>query len=366
MRRTAAAMLILFCGLVATGAALAQAVMRGDGPAPAAEPFRINRADPALDAIIAPGTKPELMADGFGLNEGPVWIRDGGRGYLIIGGLMDNALYKITPDKEVSVFLEYAGYSGDQPDNVGTQTRSGRAHVLLIGPSCAGLDPEGRLLWCAMQDRELKRLEKNGRISTVASGHDGRRFSGPNDIAVRANGDIYLTDNDYGLRGAGNSPLKEMSNGVWLIRADGSTERLLTRVALGGPPNGITLSPDEKYLYLSAGRKMMRYEVLTDGTLGAGALFTEGDGIGDGMKVDRNGNVYSSGGAGPGIIRITSPEGTLLGTLHLPIYGGEPKKQICATNLGFGDNDARSLYVTACDAVYRIRLKATGILPGPA
>ena len=343
----------------------AAGVMRGDGPAPEPKAFHVNRADPALDTIVAPDAKLELMAEGFGLNEGPVWVRDGKGGYLIVGGLLDNALYKITPEKEVSVFMEYAGYTGDQIDNVGTQTRSGRAHVLLIGPGCASLDSEGRLVWCAMQDRAIKRLEKDGTVTIVADAHEGKRFSGPNDLTIKSNGALYFTDNDFGLRGAGNSPLKEMPNGVWLIR-NGKTTRLLTRVALGGPPNGIALSHDEKYLYLTAGNKLMRYEVRPDDTLGSAMLFTEGDGIGDGMKVDKRGNVYSSGGAGPGIIRITSPLGKLLGTLHMPIYGKEPKKQICATNLAFGDNDAKALYVTACDAVYKVRLKAEGLLPGPA
>jgi gluconolactonase len=358
------AILILLLGVSATGA-FAAGVMRGDGPAPEAKPFLIKKADPALDALVAPDAKLELMADGFGLNEGPVWVRDGKSGYLIVGGLLDNALYKITPEKAVSVFMEYAGYSGDAVDNVGTQTRSGRAHVLLIGPGCASLDGEGRLVWCAMQDLAVKRLEKDGTVTDVADGHDGKRFSGPNDLTIKSNGSIYVTDNDFGLRGAANSPLKEMPNGVWLIR-NGKTTRLLTRVALGGPPNGIALSHDEKHLYLTAGNKLMRYDVKADDTLGSGMLFTEGDGIGDGLKVDKQGNVYSSGGAGPGIIRVTSPQGKLLGTLHLPIYGKEPKKQICATNLAFGDNDGKAIYITACDAVYKIRVKAEGVLPGPA
>jgi gluconolactonase len=361
--RIACGALIAGLGLAAAQG-LAQGVMRGDGPAPEPKPFRIDRSDPSLDSIVSPDAELDLLADGFGLNEGPVWVRDGSGGYLLVAGLMDNAFYKITQDKHVSVFMEYAGYTGDRPDDVGTQTRSGRAHVLLIGPSCSGLDGQGRLLWCAMQDRAVKRLEKDGRITVLADGHDGKRFSGPNDIAVHSNGGIYLTDNDYGLRGAGNSPLKEMSNGVWLIR-NGATERLLTRVELGGPPNGIALSEDEKHLYLSAAPKLMRYELRPDGTLGAASLFSEGEGIGDGIKVDEKGNVYSTSGAGPGAVRIMSPEGKLLGFLRLPIYGKEPKKQICATNLAFGDDDGRTLYITACDAVYRIRLKAKGIVPGP-
>jgi len=339
--------------------------MRGDGPAPAAKPFNITRSDPGLDAVVARNAKAETLASGFGLNEGPVWVNEGNSGYLLVSGLLDNAIYKITPDKKVSVFMERAGYSGTDVNNTGAQTRSGRSHVLLIGPSCTGLDSKARLIWCADNDRTVNRLESDGTRTVLSRGSaDGKRFSGPNDIAVRRDDGVYLTDNDFGLRNAGTNPDKQMPNGVWLIK-DGQSKLVLGADALGGIPNGVVLSPDERYLYLTSLQKMMRYEVKADGTLGAGALFTEGPGIGDGMKVDTLGNVYSTSGAGPGIVRITAPSGTLLGYLNLPIYGGEPKRQICATNVAFGDRDGKSLFVTACDAVYRIRLKVAGVMQGP-
>jgi gluconolactonase len=351
------------------GAVLAQQTpplptMRGDGPPPAAKPFSITRSNPALDALVASDTKAELIASGFGLNEGPVWVREGTSGYLLVGGLLDNVIYKVSADKKVSVFLEKAGYTGTDVDHVGTQTRSGRSHVLLIGPSCASLDSQGRLIWCADNDRTVMRLEKDGTRTVLSAGLNGKRFSGPNDIVVRSDDGVYLTDNDFGLRDGGRNPDKQMPNGIWLIK-DGQSKMVLEATALGGIPNGVVLSPDERSLYLTAGQKMMRYDVKPDGSLGAGMLFTEGPGIGDGMKVDRQGNVYSTSGAGPGIIRITAPTGTLLGYLNLPISGDEPKRQICATNAAFGDADGKSLYITACDAVYRIRLKAVGLMPGP-
>jgi gluconolactonase len=340
--------------------------MRGDGPAPAPKPFNITRSAPGLDAVVDSNTKAELIARGFGLNEGPVWVRDGQSGYLVIGGLLDNVLYKIAADKTVSVFLEKAGYTGNDVDHSGTQTRSGRSHVLLIGPSCASLDSQGRLIWCADNDRAVMRLEKDGTTRTKLSGgsDDGKRFSGPNDIVVAKDDAVYLTDNDFGLRDGGKNPDKQMGNGIWRIK-DGKSTMVLDAAVLGGIPNGIVLSPDEKYLYANAGQRMFRYEVKPDGSLGPGAPFTQGPGIGDGMKVDTLGNVYSTGGAGPGIVRITSPAGTLLGYLNLEIVGGEPKRQICATNIAFGDPDGKSLYVTACDAVYRIRMKVAGVMPGP-
>lgn len=344
--------------------ACAQGAMRGDGPAPKAQPFRIERADPALDAIVAPDAQLELIADGFGLNEGPVWVREGRSGYLLASGLLDNVIYKITPDREVSIFLEYSGYTGDSPESVGAQTRSGRKHVFLVGSGCASLDAQGRLVWCAKNDLAIMRLEKDGMRTVIVDNHEGKRFSGPNDLVIRSDGAIYFTDSDTGLRDLGNSPLKQLPNAVWRVK-DGRSQRLITKALLGGTPNGIALSPDEKYLYLSAGRALKRFELRDDGTLGQSIVFSEGDGIGDGIKVDRKGNVYSASGAGPGIIRIVSPEGRFLGALHLPIYGKEPKKQICATNMAFGDPDGKSLYITACDPIYKIRLKVDGIVPGP-
>jgi gluconolactonase len=339
--------------------------MRGDGPAPASQPFSITRVAPGLDTVVAFGTKAELIASGFGLNEGPVWVREGASGYLLVSGLTDNVIYKVAADKTVSVFLEKAGYSGTDVQHVGGQTRSGRSHVLLIGPSCTSLDSQGRLVWCADNDRTIMRLEKDGTRTVVSSGPDGKRFSAPNDIAVTSRDAVYVTDNEFGLRDGGRNPDKQVPNGIWLI-SEGRVRMVLDATVLGGTPNGITLSPDERYLYATAGRKMMRYEVRSDGSLGPGNVFTEGPGIGDGMKVDTLGNVYSTSGAGPGIIRITSPSGELLGFLNLEIVGGEPKRQICATNVAFGDTDGKGLYVTACDAVYRIRLKVAGVMPGPA
>jgi gluconolactonase len=340
--------------------------MRGDGPAPTSKPFNITRSDPGLDQVVAADAKAELIASGFGLNEGPVWVREGQSGYLLVSGLLDNVIYKIAADKTVSVFMERAGYTGTDVNHTGTQTRSGRSHVLLIGPSCASLDSQGRLIWCADNDRQVMRLEKDGTTRTVLSSgsNDGKRFSGPNDIVVAKDDAVYLTDNDFGLRDGGQNPDKQMPNGIWRIK-DGKSTMVLDAMVLGGIPNGIVLSPDEKYLYANAGQRMMRYEVKADGSLGPGSPFTQGPGIGDGMKVDTLGNVYSTSGAGPGIVRITSPTGTLLGYLNLPIVGGEPKRQICATNVAFGDPDGKSLYVTACDHVYRIRMKVTGVMPGP-
>ena len=337
--------------------------MRGDGPPPEAKPFSITRADPALDAIISPDARPVELARGFGLTEGGLWIPEGNSGYWIFAGLLDNVLYKVTPQKQVSVFMEKAGYTGNDPEHVGTQTRSGRSHVLLIGPSCTGMDHQGRVVWCADNDRQVMRLEKDGTHTVLSGGMNGKKFSGPNDIAIAADDAVYVTDNDFGLRDGGKNPDKQLQNGIYRIK-DGQTSLVLSGSDLGGIPNGIALSPDGKWMYLStANRQIRRYAVNPDGTLGAFTVFTDGVGIGDGQKTDTAGNLYSTSGAGPGIVRITSPAGKLLGTINLPIYGGEPKRQICATNEAFGGSDGRTLFIAGCDSVYTIPLKTPGIVP---
>jgi gluconolactonase len=344
----------------------AKAFTLGDGPPLPERPFRIQRMDPALDALIAPDAKLELVNDDFGLTEGGVWIPEGKSGYLLVVDMLANCIYKITPDNRVSLFMYKAGYSGDDLLHAGIQTRRGRANVLLIGPQVVTRDPQGHIVWAASNDRAIMRLEKDGTTRTIlANNYQGKRFNGPNDIAIRSDGALYFTDADTGLRDGRRSPLKELPYaGVFLVKDDRVT-LLLDDKQLGGGPNGIALSADEKYLYLTAGQnRMMRYEVKPDGTLGAGSLFSEGPGIGDGIKVDRKGNLFSTGGAGPGEIRVLAPDGKLLGMISMPLWFREPKREIVALNVTFGDADGKTLYISAGEAVFKLRLRTAGIIPG--
>jgi gluconolactonase len=341
-------------------------------PDPTPQPFSITRADPALDALIAPDAKLKTVAAGFGFIDGPVWIagRDGAEGYLLASSIIDNVIYKVTAAGKVSVFLDKAGYSGEDFANVGKLARIGRARVVLFGPGCAGVDAQGRVVWCAGQDLAIKRLEPDGTRTVLADGFEGKHFNGPNDVAIAADGAIYFTDSDVGLRGGIKSPQVQMPDSVWRWK-DGKVTLAVSREQLGAEPNGIALSPDDQYLYLTAGTmspdpKVMRYPVNADGTLGAGELFTHGRGIGDGMKTDRSGNLWSTEPV-PGSVRITSPAGKLLGLLNMPTLGdAEPRKTTCASSLAFGGDDAKTLYITGCEYIYSIPLRTPGRLEGPA
>jgi len=341
-------------------------------PDPTPHPFRIERTDPGLDALVAPDAKLRTVAGGFGFIDGPVWVkgRDGTPGYLLASSIIDNVIYKVTPAGKVSVFLDKAGYSGEDFANTGKFAYIGRAHTLLMGPGCAGVDHEGRIVWCAGQDRAIKRMEKDGTRTVLAGGFEGKHFNGPNDVAIAADGAIFFTDSDVGLRGGIlHATDVQMPDSVWRWK-DGKVTMAVSREQLGSEPNGIALSPDDKYLYLSAGTvtpdpRIMRFPVHADGTVGPGELFTRGAGIGDGMKTDPRGNLWSTD-AMPGTVRITAPTGKLLGLLHMPSKGDEePRKTTCASSLAFGGDDAKTLYVMGCEYIYAIALRAAGGLEGP-
>jgi gluconolactonase len=325
--------------------------------------FGIVKLDPALDAIVSADATLETVGDRFGLTEGPVWVEDGASGHLLFSDLIANVIYKWTPDGQLSAFLENI-YDGPDLLNVGQQTRRGRMNVIIIGSNGLTLDRDGRLIIASPASRAVFRLEKDSTRTVLADRYEGKRFNGPNDVVAKSNGSIYFTDGNSGLRGGVNSPLREIPfNGFYLVRDGKVTLVGSNKEFAEGFPNGIALSPDEKRLYVTIGRKIMRYDVQPDDTVANGTEFLNVEGN-DGLKVDAQGNVFSTTGAGPGEVRITSSDGRRLGTLKLPQPAGEPRDQVCATNVGFGDADGKGLYITACTHVYRIRLNSPGVRPG--
>jgi gluconolactonase len=325
-------------------------------------PFKIIQLDPALDAIIAPDAKLETLSEHFGLTEGPVWVQHGDDGYLLFSDNAGNEIYKWSPRAPLSVFLQKSGYTGNDVTNAGAQTvTGGGVAILLIGSNGLTLDPQGRLLITAMTDRAVTRLEKDGTRTVLADRYQGKRFNGPNDIVGKSDGAIYFTDTIWGMRGAEKSPDRELPYSGFFLIKDGKVT-LLGEEKDSDTPNGIALSPDEKHLYVTAGlSKTMRYDVLPDDTVANPVKFLDA-GI-DGIKVDQKGNVYSTVRGSE--IWITSPEGKRLGVLQMPQIATEPRPRIVATNLAFGDADSKTLYITACTHLFRIRLKVAGVRPGP-
>jgi len=313
----------------------------------------VVRLDTALDQIISADTKVEKLAGDFGFVEGPVWVRSGG--YLLFSDIPANAIDKWTPDGKLSVFLKPSGFTGSDPSDVGSQNNNGQTTVTLLGSNGVTLDRQGRVVFCAHGDRDVVRIEKDGKRTVLADRLEGKRLNSPNDLVFKSDGALYFTDPSAGLRKRDDDPKKELPfNGVYLLK--NGMLRVLDKTF--ATPNGIAFSPDEKYLYVNdTTRKLiMRYEVQPDDTIANGKVFIDmsadkAAGVPDGMKVDQKGNVYCTG---PGGFWIMSPEGKHLGTVKTPEL---------PANMAFGDADAKTLYLTARTGLYRIRLKVAGIRP---
>jgi gluconolactonase len=303
----------------------------------------IERLDPRLDALIPPGAELEKVAEGIEWAEGPVWdVRDGS---LLFSDVPRNGIFRWKPGSGLSRFLSPSGYTGKAPF-------AGREP----GSNGLAFDREGRLVMCQHGDRRIARLEKDGRVGVLAERFEGKRLNSPNDLVFRSNGDLYFTDPPFGLARTFEDPAKELSfQGVYRLTPDG---RLTAVIKDLRAPNGIGFSPDEKTLYVSNADNQspiwMAYLVLDDGTLGPGrqlaeasGFVREGEGVPDGLKIDRKGNVFA---AGPGGIHVYAPDGTRLGRILTGVPTG---------NLNWGE-DGSVLYIAANHRILRLRTSTRG------
>ena len=340
---------LLFLSLVTTGI-LALTGCRTNPPLPPeirahrGEPFgSLEVKDPVFFALIPAATPIEKLASGFEWSEGPVWIRNGG--FLLFSDVPSNTVYRWKAGQGVSVHLKPSGYTGSTP-------RAGEP-----GSNGLTVDSEGRLTLCEHGDRRVGRVEKDGRHVTLADRYQGKRFNSPNDVVYKSNGDLYFTDPPYGLVKNVDDPAKEISfQGVYRLTPGGEVTLLTDKLTR---PNGLAFSPDEKTLYVAVSDPqmpvIMAYDVKTDGTIANGRVFFDAKslmlpnrkGLPDGLKVDKDGNLFATG---PGGVLIITAQGKHLGT----ILTGE-----ATANCGWGD-DGSTLYITADMFLCRVKTKTKG------
>jgi gluconolactonase len=316
----------------------------------AVAPHEVNvevvRLDPAIDAIVPANPKIFKLAEGFQFTEGPIWVRDG---YLLFSDPNANTIYKYNAaDAKLSVFKSNSGYSGKDI-----------AEYFQPGSNGLTLDLQGRLTINEHGNHRVVRVEKDGRVTVLADKYEGKRLNSPNDLVYRSDGTLFFTDPPFGLPKFYEDARKELPySGVFALYK--GQLKLLSTDLKG--PNGIAFSPDEKYLYVGnwdpEKKIVMRYEVGTDATLSNGKVFFDmtqapGEDAIDGIKVDRQGNLYVSG---PGGLWVLSPEGKHLGTIIAPKH---------PHNMAWG-NDGKTLYLTAQGSLYRMPLNVPGVQPNPA
>ena len=277
--------------------------------------------------ILDDSAKLEKVAGDFQFIEGPIWHPDG---FLLFSDIPANIIYKFASNQQVEVFRRPSGKANGNT-----------------------LDKENRLLTAEHENRRVSRTEKDGKVITLADRYEGKRLNSPNDLVVKSDGSIYFTDPSYGV----SKDQEELGfYGVYRLAPDGKLTLLVKDLVL---PNGIAFSPDEQKLYVnnSEAKYIAVYDVKPDGTVTNERLFADlkdasQGGVPDGLKVDLDGNVYSTG---PGGVWILSPEGKVLGKISVPET---------ATNVAWGESDRKTLYITANTSLYRIRLKIAGVRPG--
>jgi gluconolactonase len=309
------------------------------------EDGRIDRWDPAMDAIVPRDWKIEKIAEGFGWAEGPIWVKSGG--YLLFTDVPGNKMWKWSVKGGLEKFLDPSGAASFDP---AVWREAGANGLALDGPHSILLADTG--------NRGIQRLDLETRQKTpVAMAFEGKKFSSPNDVTRLKNGVVFFTDPPYGFKKFDAAPEKEIAfNGVYRVGTDGTVtviEKELTR------PNGVALSPDERTLYVaqSEGTKAIinAYTLDKSGKVTAKRLFHDATdlvsstapGAPDGLTVAADGTVFTSA---PGGVLVLSKDGKRLGR----IWDGKQ-----TANCKFGD-DGKTLYMTSSNMVARIRLAIKG------
>jgi gluconolactonase len=273
--------------------------------------------------IITQGAEVKLLAEGFRFTEGPAVDKEGN--VYFTDQPTDRILKWSAEDERLSVFSE----------------NTGRANGLYF-------DNEGHLLACSDMDNEIWKFDMKGNHVALVTDYDGKKLNGPNDLWVAPGGGIYFTDplykRDYWTR---NPEMQQDGEHVYYLSPD---YKKLIRVAGDlEKPNGIIGSPDGKLLYVAdikAGKTYV-YKIQADATLTDKKLFAPMGS--DGMTIDRNGNVYLTGRG----VTVFNPEGEQI--INIPVKAG------WTANVCFGGKDMKTLFITASEYLYSLKMEVAGV-----
>jgi len=296
----------------------------------------IERLDPALDALLAPDAKIEVLASGFNWSEGPVW-KDGG---IVFSDVPENTVFGWKEgEKAASVVLKPSGSLNGKDGQ---------------GSNGLAVDAQGRLVLCQHGERRVARLEKDGSFIAIADRFEGKRFNSPNDLVIAKSGVVYFTDPPYGLKKGTDQPELDF-HGIFAVDASGKVSLIDKAVRF---PNGIALSPDEKTLYVAVSdpqdTRVIAYDLAAAGAASRVVFNAQSlkspqrKGGCDGMKVDAQGNIWTTG---PGGVLILDKNGKHLGS----ILTGQ-----ATANCAWGGEDRSTLYITADMFLLRVKTKVKG------
>ena len=299
----------------------------------------VKRLSPEIDNLIEKSAKIEILANGFEWSEGPVWSSQ--LNSVLFSDVPENVIYSWNEDKGLGTFTRPIGYSGKVPN------------LKKAGTNGLTIDADGNLIICMHGDRKITRLEKLNinRKVTLVNSFDGNLLNSPNDLVYDSKGNLYFTDPPYGLLEGDNDKLKEIEfNGVYKVSPNGDIEVLVKNLTR---PNGISISNDEKILYVANSDNnnpvIMQYDLSEEGAKNPSIFFdgrelTKKDiGLFDGLKVHPTGNVFATG---PGGVLVIKENGDHIGTI---------RTEVRTANCAFDEN-FQYLYMTSDMFLTRIKL----------
>ena len=285
--------------------------------------------DDRFRQVVGDDSQLEQVATGFMFTEGAMW--NGKAGELTFSDMPGDVVRKWSAENGVTVFR--------QPSN------NANGHYY---------DLEGRLVSCEHATSRVIREEHDESITVLATHYDGRELNSPNDVIVRSDGAIYFSDPTYGRMDVFGLLREQDLDFQGVYRIDPGSGDLTLLAADFLRPNGLTFSLDEKQLFVNdTDRGHVRvFDVAGDRSIAGGDVWAvpEGPGEGgcDGMKIDSEGNLYTTG---PGGIFVYGPDATCLGVIQVPEV---------AANFTWGDGDLKTLYITASTSLYRTRVNVPG------
>lgn len=286
--------------------------------------MNIDRKDPRLSTIVDDHAEVQLIADNFGFTEGPIWHPR--EKHLTFSDIPKNRLYRWRPGAGAVIYRE--------PSHMANGNT---------------FDALGRILTCEHATSRVVR-EENGRLTVLASHYERQELNSPNDIIVAHDGSIWFTDPTYGRQpGHGlERPMQLDFRGVYRIAPGSNALSLLAKDF--EQPNGLCFDLTQQHLYVAdtARRQIRKFKIEADGSLSGGGVFAESPAP-DGLKIDSLGNIYTGGPRG--LYVYDRNDGGFLGIIGTPKF--------CA-NFTWGDDDNKTLFLTASNALWRMRVKIPG------
>ncbi|WP_128514722.1 SMP-30/gluconolactonase/LRE family protein [Tabrizicola thermarum] len=286
--------------------------------------------DPAFATFVMGNAPLKRLATGFDWVEGPVWFGD--QNCLLFSDIPNNRILRWSEDG-LTTFRQPANYTNGH-------TR----------------DLQGRLVSCEHGGRRVTRTEWDGTITVIADSFDGKPLNSPNDVIVARDGAIWFTDPHYGIMTdyEGYKSPQELPCQVYRVDPSGRIEAVITDMAC---PNGLAFSPDESRLYVADTGRMFSKDPqhikvfdMVAGRPTNGRIFHRIDkGCADGIRVDTDGNLWSSAGDG---VHCIAPDGQLMGKILVP----ETVSNIC-----FGGRAKHRLFITATTSLYSVILNRKGV-----